>query len=73
MKTLLGFILPITVIFAICVYFIYLIYFQPNAGNLSYFQNVLKIYNEHLALIIIAIVAYLYMQILVPKIWGKKK
>jgi|LakMenEpi03Aug12_release.lakeMendotaPanAssembly.Ray.scaffolds.fasta_scaffold560723_2 hypothetical protein len=72
MKTLLGYILPIIVIFAIACYFVYL-KFQPTVGNLSYYQQQFKAFKEHWILVLIAILAYLYMQILVPKIWGKDK
>lgn len=71
MKTLLGYILPITVIFAIACYFVYL-KFQQTVGDLSYYQQQFKLFKDNWILVLIAIMAYVYMQILVPKIWGKK-
>ena len=70
MKTLLGYILPITIIFTIACYFGYL-RFQPNVGNLYYYEQSFKLFKEHWILVLIAIIAYLYIQILVPKIWEK--
>jgi hypothetical protein len=45
---------------------------QQTDGNLSYYQQQFKLFKDHWILVLIAIIAYLYMQILVPKIWGKK-
>jgi hypothetical protein len=69
-KIILGYIIPISIIVAIAGYFIYL-KFQAPKSEVSYYELQWALFKDNWLLCLIGIVAYLYMQIIVPKIFKK--
>lgn len=69
-KIILGYILPVAIILVIAGYFIYLKLQMPNS-ELSYYELRWTMAKDNWLPLLIGIVAYLYMQFIVPKLFKK--
>jgi len=69
-KTILGFVIPISIIFVIAGYFVYLKFQIPNS-ELSYYELSWTLFKDNWILVLIALAAYFYMDFIVPKIFKK--